>query len=190
MVFPPTIPLPGLEPVTQEPLTDPEAPRKATKALYRVSHRYVYRDNAQGKPMVIAVRYLFRTDGNVPALINDIAKLTIAEAETSQTQEDAQLGHYTYFRYQGQVYLSACLNPRGQTTVTSTQFEDNLSLTALRPDAITAWLLQGADLRDRRCLWTLISQPTDTIRPAEQQQRLVKTLRQWQQWWQQNYPPT
>ncbi|NJK33987.1 MAG: cyanoexosortase A system-associated protein [Oscillatoriales cyanobacterium SM2_2_1] len=191
MAFPAIIPLAGLELISQEPLQDPEATRKATKALYRVSHRYSYRDDGQGRPTVIAVRYLFRNDGNVPALINDIAKLPISEADITQaTQEDPILGHYTYFRHQGQSYLSACVNPRGRTTVTGTQFEDNLSAEALRPSVIAAWLLQGNDLRDRRCLWTVISQPTDLAQSQKQQQQLLKILRQWEEWWQQNYPPT
>jgi len=73
------------------------------------------------------------------------------------------IGFYHLFTHQHRAYLSSCINSRGGSTVTVSQFRHNRNtydfLDWRLKERVTLWLQgQGkASVRDRRCLWVGLS---------------------------------
>ena len=85
--------------------------------------------------------------------------------------------------------MTACINPRGISTVTPEQFNDNASDRAMDRAVIISWLLGQKDLRDRRCLWTLMSTPITTNSDLNvANQKLEKMWILWYEWWKPRFP--
>ena len=102
------------------------------------------------------------------------------------------IGFYGVLPHQGRAYLSACISPRGESTVTAQQFVQNLRTHDLTPARLLPWLTGQQPLLDRRCLWTLMSVPAATADSATLESA-YKTLEtawfSWYRWWQPNFPP-
>jgi len=105
-----------------------------------------------------------------------------------------KIGFYGVLPYQKRAYLSACISPRGESTVTAQQFVQNLRTHDLIPSRVLPWLLGQQPLLDRRCLWTLMSIPVAANADLTTLDNAYKTLEvawfSWYRWWQPNFPPT
>ncbi|MEE3718584.1 cyanoexosortase A system-associated protein [Tumidithrix elongata RA019] len=170
--------------ITDKEITDPNS---ALKVSYKVGRRYQYAIDRQS--IKIDVRYLVRTSGNVVAFLQDYAEIQLKPEELQKgIRHQEGLGYYTLFTYQNRVYLSACINPRGQSTVTVEQFDDNMTAYALKPSTIVSWLLAQADLRDRRCLWSQFSADLEGDSAENIEQKLTKAWISWHEWWKARFP--
>jgi cyanosortase A-associated protein len=155
-----------------------------------VGQSYEYRQN--GKAITIQMRQEIG-DGNVSRYL--FVYSTVREANANlQVRYKPGLGHYGVVSHKGQAYLSACINPRGQTTVTDQQFRQNRYAYDLQPGRILPWVLGQQPLLNDRCLWTLMSVPVETNAsdkgPPEAAYKTLETAWfSWSEWWQANYPP-
>jgi cyanosortase A-associated protein len=197
--FPQNIDLASAKLVKQEAFEDAPSTRMAAQVRANTAHRYVYQLKAGANPpqdeVTIDVRYLVRTSGNVPILTMDYGKIKLKEDDFQKDiRSIPKLGYYTFFSTNERAYLSACINPRGITTVTSEHFDENLSAFAFKPEVLSAWLLGQTDIKDRRCLWTQISTPIDPATAQDQaslertHENLKAVWLDWQQWWQDKFP--
>lgn len=155
--------------------------------------RYVsgqsYKYLVDGLPLDLDIRYLFGTEGNILLFLKELANLEIDEDKLRQQVRKNDLGYYLVFEYQNRVYLTACINPRGISTVTREQFDDNASKSATDRVVVIKWLLGQTDLRDRRCLWTVLSTPFNTGGDrAIIDQKLEKVWILWYEWWKIRFP--
>ena len=102
-------------------------------------------------------------------------------------------GFYGVLPHQGRAYLSACISPRGESTVTAQQFVQNLRAHDLTLKRLLPWLTGQQPLLDRRCLWTLMSVPLAANAASATLDTAYKTLEtawfSWYRWWQSNFPP-
>jgi cyanosortase A-associated protein len=106
----------------------------------------------------IEIRHLVNTGGDIEEYLRVYRSMSLTQAPTIRQRED--IGFYGLFTEQNRSYLSACINPRGESTFTGTQFARNRNLYDIRVDRIIPWLFTSASLRDQRCLWVQISTPT------------------------------
>ncbi len=138
----------------------------------------------------IALRYAVGTDGDLFSFLKGMANIEISENELRQKSVlKSPIGYYATFTHQNRAYLTACINPRGISTVTKEQFEDNASDRAMDRDVIIGWLLGQKDLRDRRCLWTLMSTPiTSDNNLNTTNQKLENVWVLWYEWWKFRFP--
>ena len=175
-----------LEAKQSETITDTKEFYGKPRYLYGKSYKY----SLDEMPVDIDLRYVIGTDGDLPLYLKELGNIEIKEDELRQkTVFKAPIGHYATFDFQNRTYLTACINPRGISTVTKEQFEDNASDRALDRDVVIGWLLGQKDLRDRRCLWTVMSTPItpDSDRNAANQ-KLEKTWISWYEWWKSRFP--
>jgi cyanosortase A-associated protein len=197
--FPKSIDLATATLIKEEAFTDAPSTRMASQVRSNTAHRYVYQTRASGnnpqREVTIDVRYLIRTSGNVPILSMDYGKIGLKEDDFQKDLRSVpNVGYYTFFQTSDRAYLSACINPRGITTVTTEQFDENLSAFAMKPEILTSWLLGQTDIKDRRCLWTQISTPVDatTVQDAQALERTRDQLKtvwlDWERWWQGKFP--
>jgi cyanosortase A-associated protein len=127
---------------------------------FQSGKRYQY----QQKQTVIdiEIRHLVNTDGSVKEFLQVYQSMTLNQTPSIRRKEG--IGFYGLFTHQNRSYLSACINPRGESTFTGTQFGRNRNLYDIRLDRIIPWLFTASSLRDQRCLWIQLSTPETSDR--------------------------
>jgi cyanosortase A-associated protein len=169
-----------------------ETTNEEKEGEFRFGRRYQYQ---QGTLDLQADQVYTQSDGNVSRYLFVHSPIRTANARM-KVKFQPGVGHYGLVTHDGKAYLSACVNPRGNSTVTESQFTQNRYAHDLQPSRIVPWLLGQESLIDYRCLWTLMSVPlkngTDagtTIPDETAYQSLETAWFSWHQWWQANFPP-
>ncbi len=148
----------------------------------------------QGSQTLNADMHYMTSDGNVSRYLFVYSPIRTANANL-KVKYQPETGFYGVLSHKGQAYLTACVNPRGQSTVTEQQFTQSRYTYDLKPNRILPWVMGQESLIDRRCLWTLLSTPVPaSTTPEVAEAAAYKTLEtawfSWHQWWQANYPPS
>jgi cyanosortase A-associated protein len=179
-----SVPVQGWQFIASEPITNGEA---------KFGRRYHYQ---QGNTTLQAEQFYMQSDGNVSRYLFVHTPIRTANANM-KVKFQPGVGHYGVVTHDGKAYLSACVNPRGTSTVTESQFTQNRYTNDLQISRIFPWLLGKESLIDYRCLWTLMSVPVknDTNSGATlSEEKAYKNLEtawfSWHQWWQANFPPS
>lgn len=192
----PTVPLPGWQSIGSTPI-QPESPKEAEAANRSEAEkeavpgqRYQYRQNQTN--LEVEVRQMVG-DGNNSRFLFVYSPVRAANAGL-QIRTLPGVGSYGILAHQGRAYLSACINSRGDSTVTEQEFKQNSYRHDLRPDRVVSWFMGQTPLLDDRCLWTLMSTPLplDVATNSTATEATFKTLEtawsSWHQWWRSNYP--
>ena len=194
-VFPETVPLSSWEHIGNQKIDVPQtAPTESeeseeneqSKEVIQSANRYQYR--GQNTRLDIEMHYLTDTRGNLENLLveqNEIAPEVLKQQEIKQ-QDNAS--YYSLFSDRDRTYLSSCLHPTGDSTVTAKQFSQSLDRKKLNLKLISNWFLGKASIRDRRCLWVTISTPNDNDSFSENRAMLEEVWQNWHQWWQPRFP--
>lgn len=150
------------------------------------AHQYLYNDYSRNHQVRIDAIYLNR----VSSFLNIIKNINIQYIEsTLQLKYAANIGHYALFADQDQAYLASCINPTGQGTLTEAQFNSNQHHIDVVLSRLGSYLLGTADLRDYRCLFTVISMPiAKTASTQVNYQYLEKSWIDWHRFWQDKFP--
>ncbi|TYQ30342.1 cyanoexosortase A system-associated protein [Pseudanabaena sp. UWO310] len=170
----------------QGDIVDPKEFFGQPKYLFGKKYKY----SLDGIPIDIDLRYAVGSEGDLYYYIKGVTNIEISEEDLrKQSIRKDPIGFYATFTKQDRVYLTACINPRGISTVTSEQFNDNASSRVMDRDILIGWLLGQKDLRDRRCLWTLMSAPiTSESDLHATSQKLEKVWISWYEWWKPRFP--
>lgn len=186
--FPEAIALPGWQLISSTPIADSGSEMPSPLAGRRYQYEW------QEAAMQVEVRYLVSTTGNVQAFVQNYTSIQptfeqpLPERSQATLRYQEETGFYELFSHQGQAYLSACINARGGSTVTSEQFTYNRNSYDLKLDRIVPWLLGQEDLRDSRCLWTHMSMPIIKNSEEDAYRTLEQAWKDWQQWWSLRFP--
>lgn len=148
----------------------------------------LYHFRQKGRTLLVEMRYLTDTNGDYKAILNYYTPIKPPAKQTGLSHYQPATGYYGLFQDQGRAYLSACINPIGESTLTREQFLANLNTYGLQPNRLGAWVLAQADLRDRRCLWTQLSLPINEASPKSTYQVLETAWVDWYRWWQPQFP--
>lgn len=181
-VFPTTIPLPGWQPMDSRPMSDSIA--SSTKYLAARHYQYIQND----LPLDIEMRYLVNTGGNVRYLINYYSSIPPSSGQLSLSRMHKGIGFYILFAHQQRAYLSSCINSRGGSTVTASQFTQNQYIYDMRLERLLPWLLGQGSIGDKRCLWAHLSTPLKTSAPEDAYRVLETAWFSWYQWWHPRFP--
>ncbi|WGV28997.1 cyanoexosortase A system-associated protein [Halotia branconii] len=131
-----------------------------TKAIIVRSQKdYSYVKNNQH--LELQMRYFTNTRGESNPFLE----------QTSANQKNIRyvkgVGYYLLYSDAKQTYLTACINPRGGSTVTSTQFMQNRYTYDLTWSRIVPWIFGKEILRDNRCIWAQLSIPLNEVADTE-----------------------
>ncbi len=154
-----------------------------------LGQQYTYQpsDAPNGPPITTEVREE-PGDGNVSRFLFVHTPIRTANS-TLQIRFQKDAGYYGVLTHEGKAYLSACINPRGGSTVTEQQFTQNRYRYDLNIGRLLPWIAGQESLLDRRCLWTLMSIPlTQDMPPETAYKTLESAWFSWFQWWQSNFP--
>jgi cyanosortase A-associated protein len=175
-VFPEKVPLPQWRLSESLPLPKP---KKDSITLF-AQRRYRY----QKKDLLLDIEMRYLTDGDVVKLLRDFNFIS----SSAVIRQQQKVGYYGLGVDKQRAYLSACINPQGNSTFTNEQFNHNRYFYALQPQRLLSWLLEQEKLQDRRCLWAHLSVPLKNSSPEAAYQVLETAWFSWYQWWQPRFP--
>ncbi len=144
----------------------------------------------QSPPFELDMRYFY--DGatvNGDVVTYNQSYLPTAVSGSSEIRGKPETGLYQLFTYEGRAYLSACINPRGTSTVTAAQFLAHRQALDHGPQRFAAWVLNQEYWLDRRCLWSQISLPLSQDSLPTAYTRLEQVWLPWYAWWREHFPP-
>jgi cyanosortase A-associated protein len=177
-IFPSKVPLTGWQSLASRPL--PESKSEFLQAIAEKHYQYT-RD---GRILDIEMRYFTGTDGDVSNYIRSYTSLV----PSFSLGDRANVGFYGLLADRQRAYLSACINPRGGSTVTGGQFMQNRYLYDFRLNRLLPWLLGQESLSDRRCLWVHLSIPLENSSPETAERVLENVWFSWYEWWYPRFP--
>ncbi|MBO3459248.1 cyanoexosortase A system-associated protein [Aetokthonos hydrillicola Thurmond2011] len=123
------------------------------------SKRYIYHHNNQY--INVQMRYIVNTYGNIENYLKKFTEITNVKDIGKNIHSKNGIGYYVLLNDSNQAYLTACINPRGGSTVTQDQFLSNRNSYDSTANRILPWLLGTAILKDNRCLWIQLSTALD-----------------------------
>jgi cyanosortase A-associated protein len=192
--FSPDVPLAQWQPVESKrlkPLPEPDI----EGSMFKVGRQYQYRQ--RDRQLEIEMRYVIHTQGEVDKFIKD--RLRKAEKNANQTINNSQkiegmigyktgVGYYLLLADRERAYLSACINPRGESTVNREQYQYNQDIYDTVLSRLLPSIFGREKWRDDRCLWTYMSVPLARSTPNETYQLLEAVWLEWHQWWKPQFP--
>ena len=179
-VFPTAIPLSVWQPHNSRPLATPidKIPE------YLSGRHYQYVQN--GLTLDIEMRYIDNSPGHVKYFIRSILP-SLNQLSLNLRQQEG-VGFYYLFAYQQRAYISTCINSRGGSTVTESQFQQNRYLYDINLGRLVPWLLGQEPFQDKRCLWAQLSIPLKNSTSEDAYQTIEKAWFDWYQWWRPRFP--
>jgi cyanosortase A-associated protein len=178
-VFPEQVPLAQWQPSVASPIKYlvEDNPNLVTKKHYRYVKNDLYLD--------IEMRYL---QNIYNADIGGYTQQYFAITSPAVMRQQKGVGYYGVGVDKHKAYLSSCINPRGNSTFTHTQFRENRYFKDITFDRIMP-LLEGKEaLLDKRCLWVHLSIPLENSSPEAAYQVLEQAWFSWYHWWQPRFP--
>lgn len=128
-------------------------------------------------------------NGDVQLLTRQLGELPFPiEQQTLSTERVKDVGYYAVTDVDDTHYLGSCINPRGGSTVTKEQFLKNRTVFDLAPGRMFSWLRGQVPLRDKRCLFVLMSMTSEGTDSTQTADELVAAWSSWGAWWQGNFP--
>ncbi|MBE9008789.1 cyanoexosortase A system-associated protein [Pseudanabaenaceae cyanobacterium LEGE 13415] len=144
-----------------------------------------YQYNYQG--FNVKVHYLRETDGDISTYLDNYG-LNNQKVKLNTIDKQGQSGFYRLFEHNQVAYLTACINPRGGSTVNREQFFANRNAHDLKLDRVVPIILGMADPRDARCLWVTVSAPIENQSIDTAHQQLEAAWQEIYAWWFPKFP--
>ncbi len=135
-------------------------PTDTNAAIVRSQKDYSYLRNDQH--LELQMRYLMNTRGESNPFLEQI-NTNPAKDNQKNIRYVKGIGYYLLYSDAKQAYLTACINPRGGSTVNSAQFMQNRYTYDLTWSRILPWIFGKEILRDNRCIWTQLSVPLNEV---------------------------
>ncbi len=163
-IFPDTLSLNSWQQVTAKspPQQKSDTPITPKFEVVQSGKDYSYVKNNQR--LVLQMRYVVNTRGESNPFLQQSKNLV------NDSQKNVKylkgIGYYALYSDSKQAYLTACINPRGGSTVTSAQFMQNRYTYDLTWSRIIPWVLGKEVLRDNRCIWAQLSVPSNGVADA------------------------
>lgn len=114
-----------------------------------------YRLLKNNQQLEIQMHYVVNTKGE-PISDVESTKTRVKDIQKKIIELDG-IGYYELKNDGNLVYLTACINPRGGSTVTRAQFNQNRSNYDFTWSRVVPWVLGLEILKDNRCVWVQIS---------------------------------
>lgn len=185
--FPSVVPLPGWQLLNSRPLAKPITSRTSSYEALLASQEYLYKRD--GYRLQIKMGYVVGTLGRLHDYLRDYTSVQLLGDRLLQNlRQQKGVGFYSLFVYQGRSHLTACINPRGGSTVTRGQFLVNRYIYDVQWGSLLAWLLGKQSLPDRRCLWVDLSIPLNQASAETTYPVLEQAWWSYHQWWSSRFP--
>jgi hypothetical protein len=98
------------------------------------------------------------------------------------------VGYHAVLTDHNRAYLTSCISPRSPSNVTQKQFSQYRYQNDLQRQIGLDWLQGKASIRDRRCLWVLLSTPVTHGNSQVANLALETAWKDIYQWWLPRFP--
>lgn len=157
------------------------------KEVIKSQQRYQYIGGET--KMRLDISYLVGTRGDVETYLQNYTDIAPEIIKAKIVKELDGVGYHALFSSQNRAYLSSCISPRSLSNVTQKQFSQDRYKNDLRWQVGWDWLRGKTSIRDRRCLWVLLSTPVGTANTQAAYQNLETVWKDVYQYWLSNFPP-
>ena len=184
--FPDRIPLKSWQFVNTKSISNRQLEKDKQEKLIAWGKSYIYsKDNLS---LEVEMLYLVGTRGNVHSVLEKQVAIPANLLKKANVRKLEDIGFYLHFHDRHKAYLSSCINPRGNTSVTQKQFSQNRYIHDLKYSLLLSWLFGQATIRDRRCLLTNLSISLEDLQPEIANKILREVWQDWYLWWQPRFP--
>lgn len=180
--FPETITINKWQQLEAQPLQDKLIPNLGYFVGENIGG-YRYKYDLFSRKLTIEMRYLVNTNGDLKYFVKDYT----GKIEP-YLYEKPGMGFYAMYPVGDRFYLTTCINPYGETSITSDRFRRNSLRHAINLKRIAIWLTSQQKIIDNRCLWATLSIPIGNTNPEAIYSLLENAWFDWHQWWKNNYP--
>ncbi|MCT7986776.1 cyanoexosortase A system-associated protein [Laspinema olomoucense] len=177
--FPQNIPLTKWQPLPNEPIQENKEPHIIAATLYQYHKNNLHLD--------IEMRYFIKTNGDIQKMAEKHFDAETSPGKLTIHHQEG-IGFYGLAATAERAYLSSCINPYGGSTVTAEQFRNNRNTYDLQIARLVPWLLGQQELRDFRCLWTILSVSLEDTTAEQAYPVLENAWVSWYAWWQPRFP--
>lgn len=163
------------------------------REVIKATKKYQYIQDKQ--EISLDISYLVGTRGDVATYLQEYTDIAPEIIKTKEVKHITGVGYHALFtssdRQESQsnrAYLSSCISPRSPSNITQKQFSQFRYQNDLQLQVGLDWLQGKASIRDRRCLWILLSTPIKRSDPKTAYQVLENAWQELYQWWLPNFP--
>jgi len=147
-----------------------------------------YQFELDNQKFTLGIDYAVGVQGNIASYLQNFTQLNQASINAKKIKYQPDIGHYALLKDNKNFYLSSCISPRSLSSVTQKQFSRQRYHNDLRPIIIWQWLHNQASIRDRRCLWVLLSTPINSSWIGGEYDILESVWGDLYRWWLPNFP--
>jgi hypothetical protein len=131
------------------------------------------------------MRYLNTAKADIPTLLREYTK----DPPVTQITHQEGVGAIALITHPDRMYLSACINPQGPSTVTTDQYLRTKLVTGKNLNWFLAWLGGKENLLDQRCLWSHLSLSRGSLLENQNSPKILQDAwKSWFEWWMFHYP--
>ncbi|WP_019508585.1 cyanoexosortase A system-associated protein [Pleurocapsa sp. PCC 7319] len=162
--------------------------------IIKAHQKYQYiQDNQK---ISLDISYLVGTRGDVNTYLQQYTDIEPKTIQAKKVKHIEGVGYHALFTTSDRqaqsknkrAYLSSCISPRSPSNVTQEQFSQFRYQNDLQLQVGLDWLQGKASIRDRRCLWVLLSTPIMQSDPKTAYQVLENAWQDLYRWWLPNFP--
>jgi len=146
--------------------------------------RYLYKKDQLD--LVLEIRYLVGTRGNLASLLMEYLEFSPAAIATKKVKKIPEVGSYLLLQKPTSEnihdnHLSSCLTSLNYSIADQQEFSQILNQVKLTPRLLWDWVWGKDSLRDRRCLWVHITllAPGKELNSGEDLEKVWLELNQW-----------
>ena len=185
--IPDTISLNGWQQISATSLKNQKSDTATTPDFQQMLSSKQYRYVKNNQQLEIQMRYFVNTRGEPNPFLSQQTKIPVKDSQKNIKKLD-RIGYYEMRIEEQQAYLTACINPRGGSTVTSIQFIHNRYTNDFTLSRVLPWVLGKEVLKDDRCIWAQLSTPLNGTTAMDAYQILESVWAANYSAWQSQFP--
>lgn len=178
--------LPANQVFIHEPNHQELATTESKEEIIKASQHY--KNLQDGRELDLHLSYFVRTRGDVATYLQNYTTIDAKVIKAKSIKQVDGIGYHALFTDNNRAYLSSCISPRSLSNVTQRQFSQHRYQNDLKWQVGLDWLQGKASIRDRRCLWVLLSTPITQGNSQTDYQALERVWQDIYQMWSTNFP--
>jgi cyanosortase A-associated protein len=164
------------------------SPNKAGTATETIQARQKYQYSQGGQAIALEISYLVGTRGDVATYLENYTTINAEAIKGKSIKQLEGVGYHALLTEDNRAYLTSCISPRSPSNVTQKQFSQYRYQNDLQWQIGLDWLQGKASIRDRRCLWVLLSTPVTRGNSQVANLALETAWKEVYQWWLPRFP--
>jgi len=165
---------------------NPQLTETVTGEVIKARQKYQYLQD--GRSLNLGISYLVGTRGDVSTYLQTYTSVAEEIIKTKSVKQIPGVGYHALFTDGDRAYLTSCISPRSPSNITQKQFSQHRYQQDLQLQVGLDWLRGKASIRDRRCLWILLSTPVTASDSQAAEEILSTAWKDIYQWWLPNFP--